>query len=277
MFGRTDGHILVANTAALAAAKITPKTPTPAGGKIDLDASGQLTGILREGPAMALVRQHIPPPSTEERRRALEIAIADALSHGVTSVQDFSDWNVFLVLANFEREGKLKLRVSEWLDFTLPLKTLEEHRASHDPNDPVLHIGQLKAYMDGSLGSRTAVLAAPYSDDSANSGIAGYDQAKLSQMASERAAAGFQLGFHAIGDRANQMALNAFAATGPSSSTRRFRVEHAQVLLPGDFDRYQQLGVIASMQPSHLLTDMNWATARLVPTAQNTPTPGVPC
>jgi predicted amidohydrolase YtcJ len=272
VFGRTDGHTLVANTAALAAANITVATPTPAGGKIDLDASGQLTGIIREGPAMALVRQHIPPPSPEERRRALDIAIADALAHGVTSVQDFSDWEDFLVLADLEHAGKLHLRVSEWLDFNLPLTTLKEHRASHDPNDPLLHIGQLKAFMDGSLGSRTAALAAPYSDDPTNSGITRYDPKKLIDMTIDRAAAGYQLGFHAIGDRANSMDLTAFSNANaylsqktrpPESLMHRFRIEHAQVLLPADFDRFAQLGVIASMQPVHLITDMNWAAARL--------------
>ena len=264
VFTRTDGHILVANSAALTAAGITAATPTPTGGKIDLDASGQLTGIIREGPAMALVRQHIPTPSTEERRRALDIAIADALSHGVTSVQDFSDWDDFLVLASLEHEGKLQLRVSEWLEFAQPLTVLEARRASHPKDDPLLHIAMLKAFMDGSLGSRTAALAVPYTDDPANSGITRYDQVKLNQLASERAARGFQLGFHAIGDKANHMALDAFTAAGVSPA-RRFRIEHAQVLLPGDFDRFAQLGVIASMQPSHLLTDMNWAAARLGP------------
>ena len=142
--------------------------------------------------------------------------------------------------------------------------------------------------MDGSLGSRTAALDEPYADDPSNSGLPRYEQAKLNQMASERAAAGFQLGFHAIGDRANDMALNAFATadqvatlaptgrsgdrnfTGgpldPPPAALRFRVEHAQVLLPADFDRFASEGVIASMQPSHLLTDMNWAAARLGPT-----------
>ena len=276
MFYRTDGHIVIANSAALAAANITASTAAPPGGKIDHDSSGAPTGIVREGPAIALLSAHIPPPTPDERHRALEISIADALSHGVTSVQDFSDWEDFQVLLTLEHTNKLHLRVSEWLDFTLPLKILEERRASHDPADPLLHIGQLKAYMDGSLGSRTAALAAPYTDDPTNSGIPRYEQAKLNRMASERAAAGFQLGFHAIGDEANHMALDAFAAAeqvgrpasksgARNSADFRFRIEHAQVLLPADFDRFAQLGVIASMQPSHLLTDMNWATARLGP------------
>ena len=145
--------------------------------------------------------------------------------------------------------------------------------------------------MDGSLGSRTAAMDEPYSDDPDNSGLPRYEQDKLNQMAAERAMAGFQLGFHAIGDRANDMALNAFGVADqvanlppsppehgpdthvvtkleggiPAPGALRFRVEHAQVVLPGDFDRFEKEGVIASMQPSHLLTDMKWATDRLGP------------
>jgi predicted amidohydrolase YtcJ len=276
---RTDGHIAVANTAALAAASITAATPDPFGAKIDRDASGNPTGIIREGAALALILSKIPPPSPEDRLAALNVAIADALSHGVTSVQDFSDWEDFLVLENLEHTGKLHLRVSEWLDFDLPVDTLKQRRASH-PDDPLLHIGFLKGFMDGSLGSRTAALNAPYSDDPGNSGIPRYDQNKLNAMTKERVEAGFQIGFHAIGDRANHMALESLALFSPcgyhpnsacsagGGTTdypwgTRPRIEHAQVLLPQDFERFHLEQVIASMQPSHLLTDMNWATDRL--------------
>ncbi len=292
VFERVDGHILVANSAALVAAGITAETPSPAGGQIDHDATGEPTGILREDSAMALVNRKIPPPSNDVRRRALEFSIADALEHGVTSVQDFSDWDDFLVLEEMEHAHKLHLRVSEWLAFATPLEVLKERRASHDANDPLLHLGMLKAFMDGSLGSRTAALEDPYSDDPGNSGLLRYpDQTKLNQMSADRAAAGFQLGFHAIGDRANEVALDAFnaaeqVARAPGQapapkdpgaaivehveaqsapSQLRFRIEHAQVVEEGDFERFAQLGVIASMQPSHLLTDMNWAAARLGP------------
>jgi predicted amidohydrolase YtcJ len=261
---RTDGHILVANSAALAAAHINRDTPDPAGGKIDRDPSGEPTGIVREGPATSLLFKIIPPPTPEERRKALLLAINDALANGVTSVEDYSSWDDFRVLEDLERSHQLHLRVSEWLTFDLPVETLKQHRASHPQTDPLLHTGMLKGFMDGSLGSRTAALAAPYSDDPKNSGIPRYDQTKLNQLAASRAAAGLQLGFHAIGDRANHMALEAFAFAG-ATPARRFRIEHAQVLLPTDFDTFARLGVIASMQPSHLLTDMNWAADRLGP------------
>jgi predicted amidohydrolase YtcJ len=258
---RIDGHIAIANSAALAAASITGKTQPPQGGAIDHDASGEPTGILRES-AKSLINKVIPPPSPEDRRKGDELAITDALTHGVTSVQDFSDWQDFLVFEQMEKEGKLHLRISEWLPFKDSLEELKAHRAHHDINDPLLHTGFLKGFMDGSLGSRTAAMKAPYADDPSNTGLPQYTQDQLNKMAVERAAAGFQLGFHAIGDKATSMALDAYSQPG-ISSTARNRIEHAQVVDPADIPRFKKLGVIASMQPNHLLTDMNWAVDRL--------------
>ncbi|MGP8224866.1 MAG: amidohydrolase [Terracidiphilus sp.] len=260
---RIDGHIAIANTAALKAAGITGKTVPPQGAAIDLDASGEPTGILRES-AQGLVARVIPPPSHDERVRGDELAIADALTHGVTSAQDFSDWEDFLVFEELEKEGRLNLRISEWLPFVNSLDELKRMRAHHDLNDPMLHTGMLKGFMDGSLGSRTAALKAPYADDPGNSGLPQFMQNDLNKMAVERAEEGFQLGFHAIGDRAAAMALDAFSQPGVSKTARN-RIEHAQVVDPADIPRFAKLGVIASMQPSHLLTDMNWAEARLGP------------
>ncbi len=282
---RVDGHIGVANTAALQAAGIVAGTPDPAGGKIDRGPDGEATGIIREAPALALLQARIPKPDADTRKRALQLSIDDALAHGVTSVQDFSDWDDWLVLEDMERRKELPLRFAEWLAFDTPLTVLKQRRLSHAANDPLLHLTQLKAFMDGSLGSRTAALNAPYSDDAENAGLPRYEAGRLNELAKERAEAGFQLGFHAIGDRANDMALDAFQAAEPvwTVSTRssacedqhvelctmkgqpRFRIEHAQVVSPGAFDRFARLGVIASMQPSHLLTDMAWAGARLGP------------
>jgi predicted amidohydrolase YtcJ len=260
---RIDGHISIANSAALAAAGITGKTVPPQGGAIDLDASGEPTGILRET-AQGLVYKVIPPPSHDERLRGDELAIADALAHGITSVQDFSDWNDFLNYEELEKEGKLNLRITEWLPFKAPLDELIKMRAHHDANDPLLHTGFLKGFMDGSLGSRTAAMKAPYSDDSKNTGLQQYTQDQLNKMVIERAHAGFQIGFHAIGDEAASMALDAFDQPGVTRTARN-RIEHAQVVDAADIPRFKKLGVIASMQPSHLLTDMNWAEDRLGP------------
>lgn len=288
IFVRVDGHIAVADSAALQAAGITRTTEAPQGGKIDRDANGEATGILRET-AQGLVK--VPPPTPEIRRKGLELAIEDAISHGVTSVQDFSEWDDFLVYEQMESEGKLPVRISEWLRFADPLSVEKEQAAHHPATDRMLHTTMLKGFMDGSLGSRTAAMNAPYADDPGNSGIPRYTQEQLNAMAIERAKAGFQLGFHAIGDRAVEMALDAFAlaetaarqsgvrvpapmtaqgvnvrrATIAPMQDFRFRIEHSQIVSGGDFARYKQLGVIASMQPNHLLTDMAWAGQRLGP------------
>jgi hypothetical protein len=264
IFTRVDGHIAVASSAALAAGGITKSTQAPEGGEIDHGPDGEPTGILRET-AQGLV--HVPPPTPEQRRHGLELALEDAYSHGVTSVQDFSDWDDFLVFEQMEHEGKLPVRISEWLRLADPLDVEQKQRAHHAFTDRMLRTTMLKGFMDGSLGSRTAAMNAPYADDPGNSGIPRYTQAELNTMAVERARAGFQMGFHAIGDRAVEMALDAFALAEPQapSHDRRWRIEHSQVVGPADFARYKQLGVIASMQPNHLLTDMAWAGARLGP------------
>lgn len=260
---RIDGHIALANTAALKAAGVTGHTPPPSGGAIDVDAAGQPTGILRES-AQDLVEHVIPPPTAEDRRKGDELAIRDALSHGVTSVQDNSDWEDFLVFEKMEKEDVLHLRITEWLPFKAPLADLIRMRAHHDASDSLLHTGMLKGFMDGSLGSRTAAMKAPFADDAKNTGLPQYTQDELNRLTLERAQAGFQMGFHAIGDKAAAMALDAFAQPGVPHTARN-RVEHAQVVDPADIPRFKALGVIASMQPNHLLTDMNWAEDRLGP------------
>jgi len=270
IFTRVDGHISVANSAALKFAGITRSTPDPPGGKIDRDAQGEPTGILRETVKDELLAK-LPAPSPAQRRRGLELALADAARWGITSAQDNSQWEDFLIFEDLEREGKLTLRLAEWLPFNASLGLLHARRAHHPHDDRLLHTTMLKGFMDGSLGSRTAALLAPYADDPGNTGLARYEQAKLNQMAVERVRAGFQLGFHAIGDRAVEMALDAFNAAESDARQGgqvpaqgfRFRVEHAQVTTPEQVKRFRELGVIASMQPNHLLTDMRWAEARL--------------
>ena len=181
IFVRVDGHIAIANTAALKAAGITPATPSPAGGKIDHDAAGQLTGILREDSAMNLVFVHIPPRSATERLQGMELATADAAKHGVTSAQDNSDWEDFLVMEQMEKAGKLPIRITEWLPFNASIDVLKQHRGAHSGSDPMLHTGMLKGFMDGSLGSKTAAMKAPYSDDPGNAGLSRYDQPRLTK------------------------------------------------------------------------------------------------
>jgi predicted amidohydrolase YtcJ len=281
-FPRIDGHIGVANSAALKFAGIDRNTPDPQGGKIDRDANGEPTGILRET-AKELLQSKIPEPTLEQRRTAVEAALAEAARYGLTSIQeppsnpqDPTEWKFFLIYEELENQGKLTARVTEWLPFNAPLNVLTAHRAHHPQDDLMLHTGVLKGYLDGSLGSRTAALLAPYADDPKNTGIPYYKQDQLNQMVVDRVRAGFGVTFHAIGDRAFEMALNAFEAAATDMKQRHtpmeklppfhsFRVEHAQVTNPELLKRAAELELIMSMQPCHLLTDMNWAEQRLGP------------
>ena len=272
---RVDGHIGVANTRALQLASVTVASRDPEGGKIDRDDSGTPTGILREK-AQEAVQAVIPKPTHEKRRQAIELALADLASHGVTSAQDYSQWDDFQIYEELEHDGKLTARISEWLPFDDSMEDLNKKRDSHPASDNMLHTGMLKGFMDGSLGSKTAALLEPYSDDPKNSGLPQYEAAKLNAMTKERLLAGYQIGFHAIGDKGIQLALDAFAEAEKAAkdgkvkaadggTDYRLRIEHAQVATPQQILRFKELKVIASMQPSHLLTDMNWAESRLGP------------
>ena len=273
---RVDGHLALANTRALQLASITIASRDPEGGKIDRDANGQPTGILRET-AKRAVRAAIPQLTRDERRRGIEVALADLAEHGVTSAQDYSpEFENFQIYEDLEKEGKLTVRISEWLPFDDAIEELKVKRNLHPSSDLMLHTGMVKGFMDGSLGGHTAALLEPYADDDKNSGLPRYEAAKLNEMAKERVLAGFQLGFHAIGDKGIQMALDAFAESEKAARDAkvkaanggddfRLRIEHAQVTTPAQIARFKELKVIASVQPSHLLTDMRWAQDRLGP------------
>ena len=273
---RVDGHIAVANTTALKRASITIASRDPKGGKIDRDANAEPTGIVRET-AQRAIRNVIPEPDHDQRRRAMELALDEAARWGVTSVQDNSpSWEDFKILEEIEKEGRLTARICEWLPFDDSLDQLDGKRKQHPASDSMLRTGMLKGFMDGSLGSHTAALIDPYSDDPNNSGLPRYDALQLNDMTRERVLAGFQVGFHAIGDKGVEMALDAFAEAEKSAREKkipaangggdyRLRIEHAQVVTPMEMVKFRDLKVIASMQPSHVLTDMRWAEARLGP------------
>jgi predicted amidohydrolase YtcJ len=291
-FSRVDGHVAVANSRALELAGITRATPDPQGGKFLRDAAtAEPNGMLEEDSAMSRVARLIPPFSADQRRRAIELALAEASSYGVTSIQDNSEENPFRLYEEFRdgrsrdgksapnvpalvdlpiyktlhEEGKLPLRITEWLPFNAPLAALEEYRRAYGTTDPWIKTGTLKEFLDGSLGSRTAAMLTPYSDEPSTSGILRVDPDQLKQMAIARDAAGFQIAFHAIGDRANRLALDTFAAVSEANAPRdrRDRIEHAQIIAPSDIPRFAQLSVIASMQPCHLLDDERWAESRI--------------
>jgi hypothetical protein len=271
---RVDGHLAVANTRALQLASITIASKDPQGGQIDRDENGQPTGLLRDT-AQQAVRSVVPAPMHEKRRQGIETALADLAQHGITSAQDYSPpWENFQIYEELEKEGKLTARISEWLDFNLPVEELKKERDSHPQSDLMLHTGMLKAFMDGSVGGHTAALFEPYADDPKNTGLPRYEPAKLNEMSVERVLAGFQLGFHAIGDKGVQMALDAFAEAEKAAREQRvkapngsddfrLRVEHAQITTPTEIARFKELKLVASMQPSHLLSDIRWANLRL--------------
>ncbi|HEX8720820.1 MAG TPA: amidohydrolase [Pyrinomonadaceae bacterium] len=279
---RVDGHVSWANTLALQKGNVTRETRDPQGGEILRDPAGEPTGILKET-AGALVTRAVPEPTREEKLEAIGRALAEARRYGITSVQDsVSGYETLALYRGLLAEGRLTVRVSEWLDFGQPVEVLKRQRAEFGALkvDPLrIRVNTLKGYVDGTLGSRTAAMLAPFADDPHNSGIPRMPPEQLTRMTVERAAAGFQITFHAIGDRANRMALDAFEAArkaggslADSGSTSgravmrdgpRHRVEHAQVVAPTDFARFRDLGVIASMQPSHAISDKRWAQDRL--------------
>jgi predicted amidohydrolase YtcJ len=273
---RVDGHLAVANTRALQLASINLATRDPKGGQIDRNDAGEPTGILRDT-AQHAVRAAIPKLTHDQMRQAIEVALADLAEHGVTSAQDYSpEWENFQIYEELEKEGKLTARISAWLPFDDNLDELTKKRSSHPQSDLMLRTGMLKGFMDGSMGGHTAALSEPYADDPKTSGLARYEPDRLNAMTNERVLAGFQIGLHAIGDKGIQMALDAFAGAEKAAKEAnvkaanggddyRLRIEHAQCPTLAQIAQFKQLKVIASMQPSHVLSDMRWAEARLGP------------
>jgi predicted amidohydrolase YtcJ len=262
-----SGHVAVANSLALKLAELNNSSPNPSGGELEHNSAGELTGMLKEGPAMELVRVRIPDPTAEQRRRGIVLVLADLAKNGVTSVQDNSAWEDFRTYKQLKDDGKLTVRITEWLHFADPLNDLQNERGEGGTTDPWLKTGALKMVTDGALGSRTAAMLEPYSDDAKTTGILIMERDKLKSLAIERDKAGFQLNFHAIGDRANRVSLDVLEAVAKANGPRdrRDRIEHAQVIAPEDLPRFAKLKVIASMQPSHQTTDMRWAESRVGP------------
>ncbi|OLE55977.1 MAG: hypothetical protein AUG51_00590 [Acidobacteria bacterium 13_1_20CM_3_53_8] len=279
---RVDGHVSWVNSLALQKAGITQETQSPAGGEIMRDERGEPTGILKET-AAALVSRVVPEPTQEEKMQAIERALGEARRYGLTSIQDNSGYETTKLYRELLRQGRLTVRVAEWQNFEDSIEEIkrqrEEFRSFNDDSSR-LKLTALKGYVDGTLGSRTAAMLAPYSDDPNNSGIPRHTPEDLTRMIVERAKAGFQIALHCIGDRANRMALDGFQAAEsqpnpfqniyigslrnmPLDLYHRHRIEHAQVVAPSDFPRFRDLHVVASMQPSHAISDKRWAQARL--------------
>ncbi|MDZ7363684.1 MAG: amidohydrolase [candidate division KSB1 bacterium] len=263
---RTDGHMLLANTLALRKAKITIDTSEPEGGVIIKDSrTGEPTGILKDD-AMNLVYHVIPAATPEELDECLAAAMKYAAEVGVTSIHDMLSWNDWSAYERARSNGTLTVRVSAYF----PISTWERVVALRDSvkSDEWLRVGGLKGFVDGSLGSSTALMFAPFADDSTNRGTYVSDwfpAGIMHQRVKAADAAGLQIAVHAIGDSANSEMLDIYEQVAKENGPkdRRFRIEHAQHLHPKDISRFKTLGVIPSMQPYHCIDDGRWAEKRL--------------
>ncbi len=266
IFTRVDGHSAVANSLALEMAGITGETEAPQGGAIVLDGDGVPTGWLKET-AQGLVFRLVPKVTHEQRKQGLLLALEDAARNGITSIHDNSGWEDFLVLQELKEEGKLTLRVTEWLPFGAPLDELKRMRREGGTTDPWLKTGALKGVTDGSGGSLSAAMLEPFANAPGNRGLLRQDPETWKKMAVGRDFESFQIALHAIGDRANRVALDAFEAARKINKRKdaRHRIEHSQFVHRDDMPRFKELEVIASAQPCHLLSDLRWAPAILGP------------
>jgi predicted amidohydrolase YtcJ len=266
---RYDGHMALANGAAMRLAGVSPKTRDVAGGAVDRDAHRAPTGIFRDA-AMALVSDRMPPLSRERRLRAIERALEHAASLGVTSMQDMNpDPEDVSLYAELAERGALTAHL-----YAAPyLKTWKTYAAAglrRGFGSEWLRLGALKGYADGSLGSQTAYFFEPFSDAPGNHGLLSDEMQPPSAMLDRMLgadAAGMQLCIHAIGDQAISIVLDQFeeVARRHGPADRRFRIEHAQHMAPRDFDRFKALGVVASMQPYHAVDDGRFAEKRIGP------------
>jgi len=250
-------------------AGVTKETQDPPGGTIVRDPkTGTPTGILKDA-AQDLVYSRIPKPSDADYDDALRAALGEAARVGVTSIQDITSWDQYGVYQRFRDAGRLTVRV----DARTPMREWKRQAdlvARQGRGDSWLRLGGLKAFMDGSLGSTTALFFDPYNDAPNTRGLMAEDnlpEGKLEIDIRDADKAGLQCSIHAIGDRANHILLNYFERVEKENGPRdrRFRIEHAQHLLASDIPRFATLGVIASMQPSHAIDDGQWAEKRIGP------------
>lgn len=261
---RVDGHAALANSAAMRAAGITAATKDPDGGRIVRDANGNPTGVFVDA-ATDLVETAMPAPSAQQRKARVLAAAQNIAAHGLTEIHDAGiDANTIAAVQELIDEGLFPIRVYAMLGDNAALidqwfraKPLIDYGGR-------LTVRSVKLYADGALGSRGAALLAPYSDDPGNSGLMLATPEHLRDVASRGRAAGFQINAHAIGDRGVRNVIDAYASAGVAAKDR-FRIEHLQVIAPGDIPRLVQHGIISSMQPTHATSDMYWAEARLGP------------
>jgi predicted amidohydrolase YtcJ len=267
---RLDGHMALANTAAMRAAGVSDDVRDVEGGEIVRDAAGRPTGVFKDN-AMGLIGHAEPAASLERRIQALVAAMKYLAEQGVTSVHHMGTWDDVQVFRVAHERGLLTTRIyaftplAEWQRLATEVEV--EGRG-----DEWLSIGGLKGYVDGSLGSHTAAFLQAYSDDANSLGLLVNSSEDLEAWTVGADAAGLQVAVHAIGDRAIRLQLNVFerAARRNGARDRRFRVEHAQHIAADDVARFRQQGVIASMQPYHAIDDGRWAGPLIGPTRSET-------
>jgi predicted amidohydrolase YtcJ len=265
---RYDGHMALANSAALKLAGVTAQTAEPPGGMIVRDASGNPTGALKDA-AMELVNKVIPPLSHEQRLKAVKRALAHAASLGVTSVQHMNpEYEDIAAYSELLDRGELTARIYAAPLITQGVDDQVKIGVRRAFGSTYLRIGAVKAYADGSLGSRTAYFFDGFVDQPNNHGLLSDEMHPVSLMRDRMMkadAAGLQLCTHAIGDQAISIILDLYSELTQSygKADRRLRIEHAQHMAAKDFDRFAQLHVIASMQPYHAIDDGRWAEGRI--------------
>lgn len=261
---RICGHVALANSKALHIAGIDRETPDPPGGRIVRDErTGDPTGILEEN-AMNLVSQYIPPVAVSDIRNHLLQVLAELRRYGVTSAQDCSPPETAALYEDLLESDSLTCRISVWADMTDDLEAARRMRDRY--NGPMLHFGMVKGFADGTLGSRTAALFHAYTDAADQYGLPRMTRNEMNLRVLQADREGFQIGIHAIGDLGNRMVLDAYELAmhlNGERDGRRHRIEHAQVLSPEDIPRFNELNVVASMQPAHCIEDMRWAEHRL--------------
>lgn len=264
---RHDGHMALANSLALEIAGITKDTVSPPGGEILKDVkTGEPTGILKDE-AMSLVSDKIPESSLEEKKKAAQTALKHANQMGVTSIHDMAYSSNFEVYHKLLKEGTLSARLTVY--FAIGQNDLYSQLEQKKPfESDLLKIGGLKGFVDGSLGSFTALFFDPYTDDPGKTGILAsdmYPEGIMEERIRKADKTGLQIAIHAIGDKANHIILDIMERVigdgGPRD--RRWRIEHAQHLIPEDFARFTEMGIIASMQPYHAIDDGRWAENKI--------------
>ena len=263
---RLDGHMGLANSLALKAARVSAATPDEAGGTIVRDADRTPTGVLKDG-AQDAVYAAMPDATPEQMDSAMMRATNWAASRGVTAVSAVSaPWAEVASARRLRQAGLLKTRISFYPALGGWHRVADSMKAN-GPGDDWIRVAGVKGFVDGSLGSGTALFFEPYADDPSTFGLLVTPEDSLRTWIGAADSAGLQVVVHAIGERANALILDIYDSvfTAHGQRDRRFRVEHAQHLRPQDVPRFGKLGVIASMQPYHAADDGRWAEKRLGP------------